>query len=145
MKDKRAAQGFTLIELLVVVLIIGILAAVAVPQYFRVVEKGRVTEVSAYIGDIRSAQERYALRNGTNYASDLNSLDVSVPAFKYFPTVPTAFTSLGTTALGWSITYTRNATPAAPVEYGQYTVVFNSVTGNYSSSNANAIRDLLPQ
>ena len=145
MRHKRQTRGFTLIELLVVVLIIGILAAVTVPQYFRVVEKGRVTEVTSYIGDMRNSQERYALRGG-NYSSDLNSLDVTIPAFKYFSNAATSFAG-GAVASGWQVTFTRNTSPAAPAPYtSQYTVVFNSLTGNYSSGNdGNVVRDLLPQ
>ena len=57
-EQRRRKQGFTLIELIVVVLIIGILASIAIPQYFRIVEKGRFAEATSWVDAVRSAQER---------------------------------------------------------------------------------------
>ena len=68
--------GFTLIELLVVVLIIGILAAMAMPQYFKAVERSRMAEAVTLMDSIAKAQRRKYMQTN-HYANRFEGLDVS--------------------------------------------------------------------
>jgi len=70
-------KGFTLIELLVVVLIIGILASVALPQYTKAVWKSRAAELRSVTRALATGQEAYFLANGT-YPKHFDELDIDV-------------------------------------------------------------------
>ena len=69
-------QGFTLIELLVVVLIIGILSAIALPQYQKAVYKARFAAIKPTLAALKQAEEYHYLVNG-EYAIDMNALDIN--------------------------------------------------------------------
>ncbi|NNN04759.1 MAG: prepilin-type N-terminal cleavage/methylation domain-containing protein [Elusimicrobia bacterium] len=149
---RASAAGFTLIELLVVILIIGILAAIAVPQYFKIVEKGRVTEAMSTLDSIRSAQERYLSTSGGFYCTSALPTQASPGACTGFDIVVPSLThyllgapSAGTNSPSWQVTITRNSPP--PLYYGAYTITYDVEPGvppSVSCSDTQCGTDLLP-
>jgi prepilin-type N-terminal cleavage/methylation domain-containing protein len=75
MKSKKPKRGFTLIELLVAVLIIGILAAIALPQYQKAVSISKNAEIITNVGTLEKALQVAAMQLGKP-VTDLASLDV---------------------------------------------------------------------
>lgn len=78
MKNANVSRlgGFTLIELLVVVLIIGILAAMALPEYGKAVERTRMTEAITLMDSVVKAQRRQLMQTN-RYAANFEGLDVA--------------------------------------------------------------------
>lgn len=73
-------SGFTLVELLVVVLIVGILAAVALPQYSTAVEKSRSTEALSLMNAVAESAKRYCFQKDL-WPNSFSQLDVEIPAY----------------------------------------------------------------
>jgi prepilin-type N-terminal cleavage/methylation domain-containing protein len=99
-------KGFTLIEVLIVVIILGILATIAVPQFRRMVARSRTAEAYSTLGAIKTAQEIYRLEHNT-YTADLGALDVT------FPDGGTGSPNFDYTAVATADTYTITATGKA--------------------------------
>ncbi len=81
-------KGFTLIELMIVVAIIGILAAIAIPQYANLVAKSQEGSTKGNLGTIRSALSIYY--GDTEGVYPLDTLDSLTTSQRYLPVVPTA-------------------------------------------------------
>ena len=96
-RSLRSRQGFTLIELLIVVVIIGILAAIAIPKFANTKEKAVVASMKSDLRNLASAQEAYWVENRTYYGG-------AIPGggFQFNPTSGVTIVIVNFTDAGWS-------------------------------------------
>ena len=117
---RKKSKGFTLVELAVVIVIIGVLAAFAVPRFRDAVERSKASEAFNFLAAVRASQERYHARQGT-YGALLTDLDIELGTPKYFTVGTIAAGSTGDLEDSWTLTLTRTGASAG---YGAYTVTF---------------------
>jgi prepilin-type N-terminal cleavage/methylation domain-containing protein len=124
----RNHKGFTLIELIVIIVIIGILAAVAIPKYLDLVQEASDGTARGVLGSLRSTN---ALRFGKNIlgntptAYTMSDIANDIAELKGF-TWAAAATTFQMIVGGYSYTFTLSPTPQAPTTYG--TIYSSTVT-----------------
>ena len=108
--------GFTLVELLVVMLILGILAAIAIPAFFSQRDKGYDSDAKANVRTVQTAYETYAVDNNGSYTTsaiaDLAAIEGSINDFSGEVTITggaDSYTVVGNSDSGNAFTLTRNA------------------------------------
>lgn len=118
---KKVLAGFTLVELMIVVVILGILAAVAIPAFTRYVKRSKTSEATGNISKIYQGEVSYFNQSSEQSVASFASAAATpagTPSASKFPAQPTAFTNdSGWSAIGFSVDsplyYSYNATASA--------------------------------
>ena len=88
-RKHKGNEGFTLIELLVVIIIVGVLAAIALPSFLNQIGKARGSEAKSSLGTINRSQQAYRLESNV-FADDMTRLDAKITGKFYSYSIPGA-------------------------------------------------------
>ena len=120
MRNLRNRKGFTLIELMIVVVIIGILAAIAIPKFSQVSKNAKQSEAYSVLAQICTLQKTYFERNDTYAATEGDLTGWADPTGKYYD-----FTSTGDATSAEAVA----APNAAGTDAGLPTITRDCITG----------------
>jgi len=105
----RTKSGFTMVEIIIVVVMLGIMAAIAIPKVLAPTERVRASEGMQILSTLMGAQKRYALENNGQYSDgNCSVLDVSIPTSVNFlaPTcfnIPTYVANISRIGFGYTL------------------------------------------
>ena len=101
-------KGFTLIELLIVVVIIGILAAIAIPKFANTKDKAYVAQMKSDLRNLATYEEQYAADNNGAYFSGTATYTAPVQGFTPSQNVTIVATAVAGPPASWSATATHS-------------------------------------
>jgi type IV pilus assembly protein PilA len=142
--DKRSA-AFTLIELMIVVAIIGILAAIAIPNFIMFQLRAKTSEAKTNLASIRTAEESYFAEFGTYIAAPMQPLVAPGPQKAPWPGVGAA---PGFDAIGWApegeVFYRYSIVTSGPVSVEWAASAFADLDGDTNMSSYGYIHPAPP-
>ena len=129
-------KGFTLIELLIVVVIIGILAAIAIPKFANTKQKAVVASMKSDLRNLVTAQEAFFSDNNT-YAAGTGTVQTAT-AVAFVPSSGNTVTLAAVTAGGWNATASNPAVPTTATPHFCGIYVGTAATPNAAVTNEGA-------
>ncbi|MCD9526760.1 pilin [Photobacterium carnosum] len=141
----KKQQGFTLIELMIVVAVIGVLSAIAIPQYQKYVAKAEVASVLSTMTGIKTNLEAFIVENGRFPKGEVGEMPVDLGAPVDMPLGEFTLTPSGTTDAGTLDLKFKDKDVNALLKELTLTIGREAKTGTWTCTSKNIEKALLPK